>query len=59
MKDEMPDQGGYFDVDDLRRAQKLSYAERMELLEDMIVFLTKMMPLESKQISLKLQDSGF
>ncbi len=45
----------YFSLDDLKRAQKLSYGQRMEMLERINEFLSKTMPKRSKRISLKLR----
>jgi len=50
---------GYFDLEDLKRAQKLSYGQRMEQLERINEFLTKTMPEKSKRISLKLREMNF
>ncbi|MDQ7797786.1 MAG: hypothetical protein RDU76_02425 [Candidatus Edwardsbacteria bacterium] len=49
----------YYNLDDLRSAQKLSYGQRMEMLEKINEFLMKTMPEKSKQISLKLQENNF
>jgi hypothetical protein len=49
----------YYNLDDLRSAQKLTYRQRMEMLEKINEFLMKTMPEKSKQISLKLQENNF
>lgn len=49
----------YYNIDDLRSAQKLSYSQRMEMLEKINEFLMKTMPEKSKRISLKLQENNF
>ena len=59
MENEINDEGGYYDIADLTYAQKLSYSERMELLEKLNEFLMKTMPKKSKQIHLKLQEINF
>lgn len=50
---------GYFDLEDLKRAQKLSYGQRMEQLERINEFLSKTMPEKNKRISLKLREMNF
>jgi|GEM_PF-1513760 hypothetical protein len=50
---------GDFDLNDLIYAQKLSYGQRMELLEQINEFLVKTMPCQSKRISLKLREMNF
>ena len=52
-------ENGYFDIDDLKYAQKLTYGQRMEMLEKINEFLIKTMPEKSKQISLKLREMNF
>ena len=52
-------EGEYYNIDDLKFAQKLSYGQRMELLKKINEFLMKTMPQKSKQIHLKLQEINF
>ena len=59
MKNNTTKDDEYFNIDDLKTAQKLSYGERLKLLEDINEFLMKTMSKESKQISLKLQENDF
>jgi hypothetical protein len=59
MKNKINKDDQYYNLDDLRSAQKLSYGQRMEMLERINEFLTKTMPEKSKQISLKLQENNF
>jgi len=49
----------YYNLDDLRSAQKLSYGQRMEMLEKINEFLMKTMSEKSKHISQKLQENNF
>ncbi|MBI4727171.1 hypothetical protein HY768_08130 [candidate division TA06 bacterium] len=49
----------YYNLDDLKRAQKLSYGQRMEMLEKINEFLMKTMSEKNKRISLKLQENNF
>jgi hypothetical protein len=49
----------YYNIDDLKYAQKLSYGQRMELLEKINEFLMQAMPQKSKRISLRLQQNNF
>jgi len=49
----------YFDLEDLKNAQKLSYKKRMQLLEDLNNFILKAMPEDAKKISSKLREAGF
>lgn len=49
----------YFSLDDLKKAQKLSYRQRMEMLERINEFLSKTMPKRSKRISLKLRRMNY
>ena len=57
--EKLNDEGDYYNLDDLKYAQKLSYGQRMEMLEKINEFLMKAMPERSKQISLKLQKYNF
>lgn len=57
--EKMNDDSGYYNLDDLKYAQKLSYGQRMEMLEKINEFLMKTMPEKSKQISLKLREMNF
>ena len=59
MKSEIKEENEYYNLDDLKRAQKLTYGQRMEMLEKINEFLMKAMPERSKQISLKLQKYNF
>ena len=59
MKSEINEENEYYNLDDLKRAQKLSYDQRMEMLEKINEFLMKTMPERSKQISLKLREMNF
>ncbi|HDP70238.1 MAG TPA: hypothetical protein ENN38_05475 [Actinobacteria bacterium] len=59
MKNNATKDDEYFNIDDLKAAQKLSYGERLKLLEDINEFLMKTMSKENKQISLKLQENDF
>ncbi len=49
----------YFSLDDLKKAQKLSYGQRMDMLERINEFLSKAMPKRSKRISLKLRRMNY
>lgn len=59
MKSEINEENEYYNLDDLKRAQKLTYGQRMEMLEKINEFLMKTMPERSKQISLKLREMNF
>lgn len=59
MKSKINKDDEYYNLDDLRSAQKLSYGQRMDLLEKINEFLMKTMPEKSKHISLKLQENNF
>lgn len=59
MKSEINEENEYYNLDDLKRAQKLTYGQRMEMLEKINEFLMKTMPERSKQISLKLKEYNF
>ncbi|HAD81440.1 MAG: hypothetical protein A2509_00305 [Candidatus Edwardsbacteria bacterium RIFOXYD12_FULL_50_11] len=59
MKNKINKDDQYYNLDDLRSAQKLTYGQRMEMLEKINEFLMKTMPEKSKQISLKLQENNF
>jgi hypothetical protein len=59
MKNETREESGYYDIDDLICAQRLSYGERMELLDRINEFLMRTMPQRSKEISLILKRSNF
>ncbi len=59
MKIETNEENEYYNLDDLKRAQKLTYGQRMEMLEKINEFLMKAMPERSKQISLKLKKYNF
>ena len=59
MKSEINEESGYYNLEDLKYAQKLSYGQRMEMLEKINEFLMKTMPERSKQISLKLREINF
>lgn len=59
MKSEINEEGEYYNLEDLKYAQKLSYSQRMEMLEKINEFLMKAMPERSKRISLKLREMNF
>lgn len=59
MKSKINKNDEYYNIDDLKYAQKLSYGQRMDLLEKINEFLTKTMPEKSKRVSLKLQENNF
>lgn len=59
MKNKRKRGDGYYDLEDLKRAQKLSYGQRMERLEQINKFLSNTMPSKSLRISLKLRAMGF
>jgi hypothetical protein len=59
MENEIKEESGYYNLDDLKRAQKLSYGQRMEMLEKINEFLMKTMSRKSKEISLKLKENNF
>jgi len=59
MKNKINKDDQYYNLDDLRSAQKLSYGQRMEMLEKINEFLMKTMSEKSKHISRKLQENNF
>lgn len=59
MKSEIKKESGYYNLEDLKYAQKLSYAQRMEMLEQLNEFLMRAMPERNKRISIKLREMGF
>lgn len=59
MKSEINEENEYYNLEDLKRAQKLTYGQRMEMLEKINEFLMKAMPEKSKQISRKLREMNF
>ena len=59
MGNDIKEESGYYNLDDLKYAQKLSYGQRMELLDRINEFLMKTMPQKGKDISLKLRVMNF
>ncbi len=59
MKNDITKNDEFFNIDDLKNAQKLTYSERLKILEEINEFIMIAMPKENKQISLKLQENGF
>jgi len=59
MKNDITKNDEFFNIDDLKNAQKLTYSERLKILEEINEFIMIAMPEENKQISLKLQENGF
>lgn len=59
MEDRISQEDGWNSLDDLKRAQRLTYGQRLEMLEMINEFLIKAMPERSKRISRKLREMDF
>lgn len=53
------DKNDWFNDDDLKKALKLTYAQRLELLESFNKFILSAISDENLKISMQLKNSGF